>query len=239
MNNYQTIVNPNVEDLIKCNYQLVKKIAWHLHGRVQSVIDIEDLIQIGMIGLISAAKNYTPVKDASFSSYASLRIKGEIVDYLRKNSSLCRTTIKMKKLAENATENLNKKLGREPDSVEIAKEINIDHEKYLEWEAAFQASTIKNIEDIYDEFSYWFASKDDSPEENINNKELKEILKKSLSSLNEKQAMLIQLYYVEELNIYEIAKILDISTGRVSQIKSTALKQIRLKIKNELSFNYE
>ena len=105
MNNYQKIVNPTVEDLIKNNHELVKKIAWHLHGRVQSIIDIEDLIQIGMIGLISAAKNYTPVKDASFSAYASLRIRGEIVDYLRKNSSLCRSTIKMKKTAENAIEN--------------------------------------------------------------------------------------------------------------------------------------
>ena len=141
----------------------------------------------------------------------------------------------MKKTAENAIENLNKKLGREPDSIEIAKEINIEHDKYLRWEAAFQASTIKNIDDIYDEFSYWFASKDDSPEQNINNKELKEILKKSLSFLNEKQAMLIQLYYVEELNIYEIAEILEISTGRVSQIKSSALKLIRSKIKDELN----
>ena len=235
MNNYQKIINPTVEDLIKNNYELVKKIAWHLHGRVQSIIDIEDLIQIGMIGLISAAQNYTPVKDASFSSYASLRIRGEIVDHLRKNSSLCRSTIKMKKTAENAIENLNKKLGREPDSVEIAKEINIEHNKYLEWEAAFQASSIKNIDDIYDEFSYWFASKEDNPEQNINNKELKEILKKSLSFLNEKQTMLIQLYYVEELNIYEIAKILEISTGRVSQIKSSALKLIRSKIKDELN----
>ena len=109
MNNYQTIIGPTVEDLIKSNYKLVKKIAWHLHGRVQSIVDIEDLIQIGMMGLISAAQNYTPVKDASFTSYASLRIRGEIVDYLRKNSSLCRSTIKMKKIAENAIENLNKK----------------------------------------------------------------------------------------------------------------------------------
>ena len=239
MNNYQKVISPNVEDLIKGNYELVKKIAWHLHGRVQSVIDIEDLIQIGMIGLISAAKNYTPIKDAAFSSYASLRIRGEIVDYLRKNSSLCRSTIKMKKLAEFATENLNKKLGRDPDSLEIANEIKIDHNKYLEWEAAFQASTIKNIDDIYDEFSYWFASREENPEQNINNKELKEILKKSLSFLNEKQALLIQLYYVEELNIYEIAKILDISTGRVSQIKTSALKLIRSKIKSKLNSDYE
>ena len=239
MNNYQTIIAPKVEDLIQNNHQLVKKIAWHLHGRVQSIIDIEDLIQIGMIGLISAAQNYTPVKDASFSAYASLRIRGEILDFLRKNSNLCRSTIKMKKLTENAVENLNKKLGREPDSVEIAEEINIEHDKYLEWESAFQASTIKNIDDIYDEFSYWFASKDDSPEQNINNKELKDILKNSLSSLNEKQAILIQLYYVEELNIYEIAKILEISTGRVSQIKSSALKLIRFKIDEQLNSKYE
>ena len=239
MNNYQTIVSPNIEDLIKNNYQLVKKTAWHFHGRVQSIIDIEDLIQIGMIGLISAAQNYTPVKDASFSSYANLRIRGEIIDYLRKNSSLCRSTIKMKKLSESAVENLYKKLGRQPDSLEIAKEIKIDHVRYLEWEAAFQASTIKNIDDIYDEFSFWFASQDDNPEQNINNKELKEMLKRSLSFLNKKQAMLIQLYYVEELNIYEIAEILNISTGRVSQIKSSALKLIRSKIKDELNSNYE
>ena len=239
MNNYQKISNPSVEDLIKNNYELVKKIAWHLHGRVQSIIDIEDLIQIGMVGLINAAQNYKPVKDASFSSYANLRIRGEILDHLRKNSSLCRSTIKVKKLAENAIQNLIKKLGREPDSIEIAKEINLEHSKYLEWEAAFQASSIKNIDDIYDEFSYWFASKDDNPEQNINNKELKELLKKSLSVLNEKQALLIQLYYVEELNIYEIAKVLDISTGRVSQIKSSALTLIRSKIKDELKSNDE
>ena len=237
MNNYQKISNPSIEDLIKNNYELVKKIAWHLHGRVQSIIDIEDLIQIGMVGLINAAQNYKPVKDASFSSYANLRIRGEILDHLRKNSSLCRSTIKVKKLAENAIENLIKKLGREPDSIEIAKEINLEHSKYLEWEAAFQASSIKNIDDIYDEFSYWFASKDDNPEQNINNKELKEILKKSLTALNEKQALLIQLYYVEELNIYEIAKVLDISTGRVSQIKSSALTLIRSKIKDALESN--
>ncbi|RPH10331.1 MAG: FliA/WhiG family RNA polymerase sigma factor, partial [Alphaproteobacteria bacterium TMED54] len=212
---------------------------WHLHGRVQSIIDIEDLIQIGMLGLISAAQNYTPMKDASFSSYASLRIRGEIVDYLRKNSNLCRSTIKMKKMTDNAIENLNKKFGREPDTIEISQELNIDHGKYLEWEAAFQASTMKNIDDIYDEFSFWFASKEDNPEQNINNKELKQILKNALSSLDEKQAMLIQLYYVEELNIYEIADILNISTGRVSQIKSSVLKIIRSKVTKELENNNE
>ena len=88
MNSYSKIIKPDIQILVKNNVNLVKKIAWHLHGRVSSIIEIEDLIQIGMLGLINAAQNYTPQKDASFSSYASIRIKGEILDYLRKNSKI-------------------------------------------------------------------------------------------------------------------------------------------------------
>ncbi len=234
MNNYNKIIAPKVEDLIKKNYNLVKKIAWHLHGRVQSIIEVEDLIQIGMLGLISAAQNYKHQENASFASYASLRIKGEILDYLRKNSNLCRSTIKMKKLTDTVIDDLFKKLGRNPYTTEIAKELNIEHDKFLEWESAFQASTIRNIDDIYDEFSVWFASEIENPEQNVNNKELRIILKKSLTFLDKKQLLLIHLYYVEELNIYEIAKILNVSTGRVSQIKSTAINTIRLKVREFL-----
>ena len=97
MNSYSKIIKHNIKDLVKDNITLVKKIAWHLHGRVSAIIEIEDLIQIGMLGLISAAQNYTPQKDASFSSYANIRIKGEILDYLRKNSNLCRATINIEK----------------------------------------------------------------------------------------------------------------------------------------------
>ena len=106
MNNYQKINSPNIERLVKDNIYLVKKIAWHVHGRVQSIIDIEDLVQIGMVGLISSAQNYKPQKDATFSSYANFRIKGEMLDFLRKNSNLCRTTIKMKQLSEKVKSNL-------------------------------------------------------------------------------------------------------------------------------------
>ena len=239
MNNYHKIIAPRIEDLIKKNYNLVKKIAWYLHGRVHSIIEVEDLIQIGMVGLISAAHNYKHQENASFASYASLRIKGEILDYLRKNSNLCRSTIKMKKLTETVVDDLHKKLGRNPFTTEIADELNIEHEKFLQWEAAFQASTIKNIDDIYDEFSVWFTSEIDNPEQNYNNKELRMVLKKSLSTLDKKQLLLIQLYYVEELNIYEIAKIMNVSTGRVSQIKSNAINLIRSKVRELLEYSHE
>ena len=101
MNSYSKIIKPNINKLINEHTNLVKKISWHLHGRVNSIIDIEDIIQIGMLGLISAAQNYVPQKDASFVSYASIRVKGEILDYLRKSSNLDRTTITIKKNSEN------------------------------------------------------------------------------------------------------------------------------------------
>ena len=227
MNSYSKIIKPNVKNLIKDNITLVKKIAWHLHGRVSSIIDIEDLIQIGMLGLISAAQNYTPQKDASFSSYANIRIKGEILDYLRKNSNLCRATIRMKKISEKASLMLRHKLGREPLNNEIASEIGISSEKYYEWTNAFEANIIRSLDESYDEYSQWFVTKEMNPEENINHTELRNGLKEVLGKLEGKEALIIQLYFVEELNVYEIAEVMNISTGRVSQIKTSAIKRIR------------
>ena len=234
MNNYSKIIKPNIQNLVKDNVNLVKKIAWHLHGRVSAIIEIEDLIQIGMLGLINAAQNYTPQNDASFSSYANIRIKGEILDYLRKNSNLCRTTIKMKKISEKASLSLRHKFGREPNNTEIAKEIGMTSEKYYEWTQAFEANVIRSLDDSYDEYSQWFVAKDMNPEENINHQELKNLLTASLAKLEGKEALIIQLYFVEELNIYEIAEVMSVSTGRVSQIKTSAIKRIRESLKTEL-----
>ena len=234
MNSYSKIIKPNVQNLIKDNINLVKKIAWHLHGRVSSIIDIEDLIQIGMLGLISAAQNYTPQKDASFSSYANIRIKGEILDYLRKNSNLCRATIRMKKISEKASVMLRHKLGREPLNNEIASEIGISSEKYYEWTNAFEANIIRSLDDSYDEYSQWFVTKEMNPEENINHTELRNGLKEVLGKLEGNEALVIQLYFVEELNVYEVAEVMNISTGRVSQIKTSAIKRIRENLQKEI-----
>ena len=227
MNSYSKIIKHNIKDLVKDNITLVKKIAWHLHGRVSAIVEIEDLIQIGMLGLINAAQNYTPQKDASFSSYANIRIKGEILDYLRKNSNLCRATIKMKKMSERASLMLRHKLGREPHNNEIAKELMMTNEKYYEWTNAFEANVIRSLDDSYDEYSQWFVTKEMNPEENINHTELRNGLKEVLGKLEGNEALIIQLYFVEELNVYEIAEVMGVSTGRVSQIKTSAIKRLR------------
>jgi RNA polymerase sigma factor for flagellar operon FliA len=196
-------------------------------GRVNAIIEIEDIIQLGMVGLITAAQNYTPQSDASFTSYASIRIKGEILDYLRKSSSLDRSTINIKKNSEKAANLLRNKLGREPYNYEIAKELGLSTEKYFEWSNAFEASVIRSLDESYDDYSSWFVTKDMNPEEHINDVQLRDNLKNILSKLEGKEALIIQLYFVEELNIYEIADVMNVSTGRISQIKTSAIKRIR------------
>ena len=229
---YKNINLSEKDDLIKSNTLLVKKIAWHYHGRVKNIVEIDDLMQIGMLGLITAAKNFTERPGVRFSSYAKIRIKGEIVDYLRKNSNLCRTTITNKQKYEKTIEKLRNSLNREPTNNEISEAMNISIDELYSWKEAFAANKLEDIESVYDEFSIWFHSRDDTPEENMTDKELRNALLKSLYKLDKSEALVIQLYYVEELNVFEIAKILDVSNGRVSQIKSSAIKKLRLELKN-------
>ena len=229
---YQSINSENKETLIKSCLNLVKKIAWHYHGRVKNIIEIDDLIQIGMLGLVTAAENFIEKPGVTFSSYARIRIKGEIVDFLRKNSNLCRTTIVNKQKYEKSFEKLQKNLNRAPYDDELIQELKIDINELHKWKEAFAANKLENLDAVYDEFSIWFLSKENDPEEKFNELELRNALLKALKKLEKIEALVIQLYYVEELNVYEIAKILDLTNGRISQIKSFAIKKLRNEIKN-------
>ena len=217
----------DIEGLISSHTELVRKIAWQIHGRARYVTEIEDLVQIGYTGLIVAAQKYTPQEGASFASYASIRIRGAIVDHLRKSSNLCRTTIQIKKKYNAAVDHLERKLMRTPTRSEVAVKMDMSEDELVNWEAAFQANTPQSLDDVYDQFSVWFASDENTPEEQLNESELQNVLKDAIKTLPEREALVIQLYYVEELNVFEIAEVLDISTGRVSQIKKSAVTHLR------------
>ena len=229
---YQSINSENKETLIKSCLNLVKKIAWHYHGRVRNVVEIDDLIQIGMLGLVTAAENFIEKPGVTFSSYARIRIKGEIVDFLRKNSNLCRATIANKQKYDKSLEKLQKNFNRDPNDNELIQELNININELHKWKEAFAANKLENLDAVYDEFSIWFLSKENDPEEKFNELELRDALLKALKKLEKIEALVIQLYYVEELNVYEIAKILELTNGRISQIKSLAIKKLRNEIKN-------
>jgi len=227
MKNHYLDQKPDVEELITSHMELVRQIAWHMHGRVHASTEIEDLVQIGYYGLVLAAQNYTVQEGASFASYASLRIRGSIVDHLRKNSNLCRTTIQMQQQAKKAEHALQTQLGRAPKPEEIAEKLGISDGEMMEWEQAFQANVHQSLDSVYDDFSIWFVSSENTPEENISDSQLRDVLKNALRTLPEREALVIQLYYVEELNVYEIAEVLEVTTGRVSQIKKSAIGRLR------------
>jgi len=231
MNNYyldksQTSIN----DLIQGNLDLVKKIAWQLHGRVQNIVEVEDLIQQGMEGLVHAAQKYSPKEGVNFSQYAQLRIRGSIIDFLRKNSNLCRTTIKKKQEFERTKLDLEKKLNRQATEQELIDSLGISDDEFNYWKKAFEANVVQSLDTAYNEYSILFASKDDNPESSLQNKELKNQIKEALGVLNQREALVAQLYYVEELNVYEIAEVLEISTGRISQIKKSIIGKLRNEI---------
>ena len=231
MNNYyldksQTSIN----DLIQGNLDLVKKIAWQLHGRVQNIVEVEDLIQQGMEGLVHAAQKYSPKEGVNFSQYAQLRIRGSIIDFLRKNSNLCRTTIKKKQEFERSKLELEKKLNRQATEQEWIDFLGISDDEFNYWKKAFEANVVQSLDTAYNEYSILFASKDDNPESSLQNKELKNQIKEALGVLNQREALVAQLYYVEELNVYEIAEVLEISTGRISQIKKSIIGKLRNEI---------
>ena len=223
--NYLEKSQTSINDLIQDNLNLVKKIAWQLHGRVQNIVEVEDLIQQGMEGLIHAAQKYSLGMGLIFAQYAQLRIRGSIIDYLRKNSNLCRTTIKKKQEFERSRQVLEKQLNREP-SEELIDHLNISDEEFNYWKQAFEANVVQSLDSAYNEYSLLFASKDENPESNLENKELKNQIFKALNVLNQREAMVAQLYYVEELNIYEIAEVMEISTGRISQIKKSIIQKL-------------
>ncbi|NBR40844.1 MAG: sigma-70 family RNA polymerase sigma factor, partial [Alphaproteobacteria bacterium] len=163
----------DVNELISSHSELVRKIAWQIHGRARHITEIEDLVQIGFTGLILAAQKYTPQDGANFASYASIRIRGAIIDHLRKSSNLCRTTIEMQKKANVAGRELRNRLGREPTSAEMADHMDISEEEMHSWNQAFQANVHQSLDSVYDDFSIWFESSENTPEENINEEELR------------------------------------------------------------------
>ena len=220
----------SINDLIQNNLDLVKKIAWQLHGRVQNIVEVEDLIQQGMEGLVHAAQKYSPKEGVNFAQYAQLRIRGSIIDFLRKNSNLCRTTIKKKQEFEKTKLNLEKKLNRKATEQELIDFLGLSDDEFNYWKKAFEANVVQSLDTAYNEYSILFASQEDDPESSLQNKELKNQIRDALSVLNQREALVAQLYYVEELNVYEIAEVLEISTGRISQIKKSIIGKLRNEI---------
>ncbi len=218
---------PSPESLVRSHMDLVRKIAWHMHGRIGRMAEIEDMLQVGYMGLVDAAQRYTVRQGATFAAYAAIRIRGSIVDYLRASSSLCRATIVMQQRMRASVLKLEQQLLRTPEKAEIAADMGITVSELEDWQTQFGASSIKSLDEVYSDHSLLFSDGHRSVEDKMQQDEMRRMLRRALGDLPEREAMVLQLYFVEELNVYEIAEILGVTTGRVSQIKKAAVGRLR------------
>ena len=219
----------NHAQLVQSHMPLVRKIAWHVHGRVSNAIDIEDLVQIGMVALVEAASGYED-RGHAFATYASMRIRGAMIDHLRRHATQCRSGMVKRKEIARARVELEAKLGRAVSALELGEAMGLDPTAFREMADAAEAVRHESLDEVYSDQSMWFAAVDEGADEQFDRGRLGEALAEHIATLPEREALVLQLYFVEELNLEEIGRVLDIGAARVCQIKKAALDRLRGKL---------
>ena len=212
--------------LAETHIPLVRKIAWHVHGRVSSAVDIEDLVQIGMVALVEAANSYED-RGHAFATYAALRIRGGMIDHLRRHAAICRSAMARRRELGRMRQKLEALLGRTPSESEMASAMSMDAGAYRALVDSSMAIQHESLDEVYSDQSMWFADVEDRADETIEREELKAALASRISDLPEREALVLQLYFVEEMNLDEIGQTLGVGAARVCQIKKAALDRLR------------
>ncbi len=215
---------------------LVQRIAHHLRGRLPPNVLFDDLLQSGMIGLLEAIKNYDGTKGASFETYAGIRIRGAMLDEVRRGDWVPRSVHRHSREIAAAIREIEHKTGRDARDVEVAEAIGIPIEDYHKMLQDSHCGHILAFDDISaDESSNYtpgIADKDDEPQQSLENLDFKGKLAEAISSLPEREKLILALYYDEELNLKEIGEILGVSESRVSQINSQAVLRLQSRLKD-------
>jgi len=217
---------------------LVKQIAQRVYERIpKGLVQFEDLLQAGILGLIEAVKRYDPKRGIRFESFAHFRIKGAILDELRAHDLLPRTLRKKVKVLEDAYLKLERKLGRLPSLEELASELGLSSEALEEEFRQFLFLKVVSLDGLIEDFSgekleeMLLESSSKDPLELLGLSELRDRLAEAIEELPERHKLVLSLYYFEELTMKEIALVLGISEGRVSQIHSEAILALRAKLR--------
>ena len=216
--------------------RIVNRIAVHLPPSVE----VDDLVNVGIIGLIQAIERYDPSRDNKFITYAVFRIKGAVLSELRSRDFLGRTTRRKIRDLEKTYMQLEQKLGREVDDEEVANEMDMDLEQFYQVKRMSSISFISFEEIGYtsnDEKEYLlnhFVSGDREDALTLTTlKEIKATIIKAIETLPEKERLVISMYYSDELTMKEIGKVLSITESRVSQIHTQAIIHLRAKLRRE------
>ena len=219
------------ERLARQYMPLVRKIAWHVHGRVSTAIEVEDLLQIGMVALVEAANSFED-RGLGFAAYAQLRVRGAMIDHLRRQATLCRSAMARRKEIAGVRNRLEQQLGRLPTEAEMSSEMGLEPAAYREAADSVEMVQHTSMDEVYSDQSMWFADVEDRADQVLERESLKKAMAACISELPQREAMVLQLYFVEEMNLEEIGQTLDIGAARVCQIKKAALDKLREKLRD-------
>ena len=235
MSSYADVVSlsdnaPNYDELMTEYAPFVKRIAYHMITRLPSNIQLEDIVQTGMIGLFEALKAYDVSKGASFETYARIRIQGSMIDEVRRCDWTPRSVYKKSRTISEAIRGIENEHGRDAKDSEVAKALDISLDEYYAMVKDAAGCQLLSYEDIaaiggcQDEFE---SSDSHTPGDQLQEEDFKQGLVEKIESLPEREKMVMALYYDEEFNLREIGEVLGITEGRVCQIHGQALLRLK------------
>ncbi|WP_241557152.1 sigma-70 family RNA polymerase sigma factor [Croceibacterium ferulae] len=215
-----------VADRVTRFLPMVRRLAWHLSGSASGALDVDDLMQAGLVALTECAQKHAGPSEDGFAAYAKLRVRGAMVDLLRSCSAEPRGHRARRLRLERTTARLHGQLGREPDLAELAKALGLSAEETQRLRDDAGPISVGSIDENYSDADIRFAAEDESAEQALLAQEDREQLVAAIAGLPERLQLVVKLYFVEELNLSEIAAVLEVSVPRVHQLKANALKQL-------------
>ncbi|RYD57483.1 MAG: FliA/WhiG family RNA polymerase sigma factor [Sphingomonadales bacterium] len=224
----------DAEALVRKHLPLVRRIAWHVHGSMSSIVEVEDLIQIGMVALIEAVAGFEDRGAVTFEQYLVTRLRGSMIDELRRQATLTRGAMRRRKAYQDTVKTLVVELCRQPTDLQVAERIGVTPEKLRAEYASAEAVRFDSIDETYSDESPWFMSDEPSPFDQLADADQRKALIETIAELPEKEQMVIQLYYVEELNLEEIGEVLGVGAARICQIKKSAHDRLKRGLQRRL-----
>ena len=226
---YAEVENLGADDQIVRHAPLVKRIAYHLLNRLPPTVQIDDLVQAGMVGLLEAASNFDPDMGASFETFAGIRIRGSMIDEIRRSDWTPRSVHRKFRSVADAIRRIENETGEDARDADVAKALGISLSEYHQILIDSSSSRIYSIETMEDntQDAGLPSSSESMPDEALSQDEYQRQLAESIRVLPEKEQLVMSLYYDDELNFREIGEILEVTESRICQLHGQALLRIK------------
>ncbi len=227
---YNEIQNLSDQDLVTQHAKLVKRIAFHMMNRLPPSVQAEDLIQAGMIGMIEAAKHYDPSQGASFETYAGIRVRGAMLDEIRRSDWTPRSVHRKSREAAEVMRQIEQLRGEAAKDEDIAEQLGLSLSEYhqiLTESTSARVFSLDQPDENTGESIALPAADEPTPEDMLNSDEFQGRLAGEIENLPERESLVMSLYYTEEMNLREIGEILGVSESRVCQIHGQAVLRLR------------